>query len=352
MLYRAKAAVSGNVLAERLRPAHTHWTRLKGLLGTKSLLPGDGLWLKPCKQVHMFGMMYPLDLVFLDRNCRVVHTISGLHRNTISPKISGAESVLELPVGTIARAELTLGCLIIIELTAEASALSVQVDSARSFPDPDSSKKMRNSIDRERLLDGIAAGMCNVALAALYAVFGAAHFSRAQQSGEWLTTMPIVVQEALLVLLFLTRQRSMSTSRRLRDWAIGIAGTFLPMLLRPTQADGALDWLGQPLQALGLSFAIAGLVCLGRSVGVVAANRGIKTNGLYRLVRHPMYAAYILTYVGYLASYPSARNWLLVVLTVLALNFRAIVEEHFLEQDPTYSNYLHVVRWRFVPFVY
>ncbi len=103
-MYRARDAATGVVLAERLRAAHTHWTRLKGLLGTRRLDPGDGLWLKPCNQVHMIGMRYAIDVVFLNGEGRVVGTASGLQPGRISPRIKEASSVLELPEGTLKRA--------------------------------------------------------------------------------------------------------------------------------------------------------------------------------------------------------------------------------------------------------
>lgn len=111
----AKEAKSGTVVASRLRPAHTHWSRLKGLMWTKSLEEGNGLWLKPCNQVHMFFMKYPLDLVFIDRHHCVVRLVEGLAPGKISPKVKEAESVLELPVGTIARAGLAEGVALAID---------------------------------------------------------------------------------------------------------------------------------------------------------------------------------------------------------------------------------------------
>jgi uncharacterized membrane protein (UPF0127 family) len=108
-VYRAREASRGAVLAERLRPAHTHWTRLRGLLGTRSLPPGDGLWIRPCRQVHMFGMRYAIDVVFLDDTHRVVGLAPDLEPGRISPKVREATSVLELPAGTIAAAGLLAG---------------------------------------------------------------------------------------------------------------------------------------------------------------------------------------------------------------------------------------------------
>lgn len=117
MNLQVKSSDSGAVVARHLRPAHTHWTRLKGLLGTKSLDEGHGLWIKPCNQVHMFFMKYAIDLVFIDNNHRVVRLIEGLAPGKVSPKVKEAESVLELPVGTIVRVGLTEGASLAIDDT-------------------------------------------------------------------------------------------------------------------------------------------------------------------------------------------------------------------------------------------
>jgi protein-S-isoprenylcysteine O-methyltransferase Ste14/uncharacterized membrane protein (UPF0127 family) len=321
-----RATANGVLLADRLRSAHTHWTRLRGLLGTGRLESGQGLWIKPCNQVHMFGMRYPIDVVFLDDESRVLRVVHDLQPNRISPRVPGATSVLELPAGTLARVGLAEGVRIEIEGDRE--------------PAP------------ARQWEGLRAALGNVALAVMYGFFAAAHLSTAVATGEWTTTMPLVAQEALLVVLFLTRRRSVAASDRLGDWAVAAAGTFLPLLLRPGGAPGALAWLGEPLQFVGVAAAVLALASLGRSVGVVAANRGIKTSGLYRLVRHPAYAGYLLGYVGYVLCYPTPRNAVLIVITLLALNARAIVEERFLQRDPSYGDYLRGTRWRFVPYVY
>jgi uncharacterized membrane protein (UPF0127 family) len=79
---------------------------------------GHGLWIKPCNQVHMFFMKYAIDLVFLDENHRIVRLVEGLAPGKISPKVRDAKSVLELPVGTIARAGLAEGAALAIDDTA------------------------------------------------------------------------------------------------------------------------------------------------------------------------------------------------------------------------------------------
>jgi len=321
-----RATAHDTVLADRLRRADTHWTRLRGILGTRGLEPGEGLWIRPCNQVHMFGMRYPIDVVFLDDAGRVLRTVEALRPNRVSPRVKAATNVLELPAGTVARTGL-----------ADGASVVVTGDAAPA---------------RASRGDGLRAALTNVAVAFLYAFFASAHVSKAMTTGDWLTTMPLVAQETLLVVLFLTRRRSTATSTRPFDWAVAIAGTFLPLFLRPAGVPGALVWLGEPLQFLGVAAAVLALASLGRSVGVVAANRGIKTSGAYRLVRHPAYTGYLLGYAGYLLCYPTPRNVLLLAGTVLALGARAVAEERFLARDASYRDYLRLTPWRFVPYVY
>jgi uncharacterized membrane protein (UPF0127 family) len=92
------------VLAERVRVAASPLARLRGLLGTSALAPGHGLLLRPCRQVHSFFMRYALDLVFVDADDRVVETVAAFPTNRISPLVSSAAAVLELPAGALAAA--------------------------------------------------------------------------------------------------------------------------------------------------------------------------------------------------------------------------------------------------------
>lgn len=190
----------------------------------------------------------------------------------------------------------------------------------------------------------------NTLLAALYVRFAWAHLSGAT-AGSW-TLPPMVLQEMLLVFLFLTRRRTIATSGRVDDWATGLVGWLLPLLMRPTEAPGPLAMVGVPLQVIGLVLAVVGAASIGRSIGIVAAHRGLQTHGLYRVVRHPMYAAYLVSYVGYAATYPSSYNLLIATMTIVGLHLRAVGEERFLARDPGYRAYLATVRWRFVPAVY
>ena len=84
------------------------------------------------------------------------------------------------------------------------------------------------------------------------------------------------------------------------------------------------------MQLAGLLIALASLGTLGRSFGIVAANRGVKTRGPYRLVRHPAYFGYLVAYVGYVAENPSLANLALLCLSTAFQLVRIGEEERLL----------------------
>lgn len=192
----------------------------------------------------------------------------------------------------------------------------------------------------------------NVLFAAFYLLFVVRHVAFARNTGAWLTTMPLVVEESILVPLILTRRRSTATSRNPLAWIAGVAGTFLPLFMRATETTSPLRAVGEVLQIGGLLLVILALVFLGRSFGLVAAHRGIKVVGAYAIVRHPMYAAYMVSQIGYVLVQPSARNVAIAVITCGSLALRAALEERLLARDPAYESYRRRTRWRFVPHVY
>jgi protein-S-isoprenylcysteine O-methyltransferase Ste14 len=192
----------------------------------------------------------------------------------------------------------------------------------------------------------------NLAIALFFGSFAEAHLRLAWETGSWATIGPMVAQELLLVILFLTRRLSLATSSRPWDWAVGLAGTIFPFLFEAETSSRSWPLLGAALQFTGFTTAILATLSLGRSMGIIAANRGVKTGGLYRIVRHPMYSGYLLTYSGYLAAYPTLPNAALALLTVVAIDQRARAEERFLGATPAYAALLQRTRWRFVPYIY
>ena len=97
----------GTVLAERLAIASSLWGRFRGLMGRDPLPPGDGLFLTGTNGIHMFFMRFPIDAVFVAKpGPDGLRRVQSVHRGVrpwvgLVPFVRGADSVLELPVGSI-----------------------------------------------------------------------------------------------------------------------------------------------------------------------------------------------------------------------------------------------------------
>ena len=98
-------------LATELMIARTHWTRFRGLMATDGscFRKGQGLWISPSRGVHTLAMRFPIDVVYLDRERIVIHMEQALKPWRMAAIRIQAQSVLELPIGTIADSRTTLG---------------------------------------------------------------------------------------------------------------------------------------------------------------------------------------------------------------------------------------------------
>ena len=112
------------------------------------------------------------------------------------------------------------------------------------------------------------------------------------------------------------------------------------------------DALTALVSAVGLSIVVIGKIALGRSFGVVPANRGIVVRGPYTLVRHPIYTGYLLTHVGFLMAHPTAWNLTILLAADVSLVLRALIEERVLSADVAYQGYCRRVGWHLVPGVF
>jgi len=159
--------------------------------------------------------------------------------------------------------------------------------------------------------------------------------------------------ELAFALLFVIRRQPLTVSRSRVAW-LAAGGAVCGMLFaRPAYEPVlGLEPLWATVQIVGAIAALLGLLALGRSFGIVAANRGLKMNGPYRFVRHPVYAAYLVTMVGYLLENPSLRNIVLVSIVTGLQIVRISEEERCLREDDEYRAYTKRVRYRLVPFVY
>ena len=79
----------------------THVGRLKGLLGKLRLKGDEGIWIVPSQGVHTIGVLFAVDLIYLDRENRVIHLEESFGPFRIGPVRTAGASVLELPTRTI-----------------------------------------------------------------------------------------------------------------------------------------------------------------------------------------------------------------------------------------------------------
>lgn len=160
----------------------------------------------------------------------------------------------------------------------------------------------------------------------------------------------VLVVDGIVLAFMLARRPTADISLRPMDWFWALTATLAPLLLVPVQplAPNA----GLALVFLGMAFSLSAKLILRRSFGIVAANRGVKIAGPYRLVRHPMYAGYVITHIGTLLLLPHMWNWILFLFAWTAMAMRIQAEERLLAQDPAYAAYMTEVRYRLVPGIY
>jgi uncharacterized membrane protein (UPF0127 family) len=98
-------------VATNVAVADSYFRRLIGLLGKtkKWARAGQGLWIVPSHGVHTIGMLFPIDLIFLDREMNVVHLEEHVMPFRISRVSLRSHSVLELPAHTVFRTGTCIG---------------------------------------------------------------------------------------------------------------------------------------------------------------------------------------------------------------------------------------------------
>jgi len=204
---------------------------------------------------------------------------------------------------------------------------------------------MGQPLTRARLLDLLARTLVG-ALFLLLSMNLLEDFLRTQR----LTGLLLLVSESLVVVLTVMRRRAYLVDTSPAALAITAIALVGPPLLRTGNAPGLLpDALTALVSGAAVCLVIAGKITLGRSFGLVPANRGVVDKGPYLLVRHPIYAGYLVTHLAFVAAYPRPWNIAVVIIADTALVWRALFEERLLRQDERYQAYCGRVGWHLVP---
>jgi protein-S-isoprenylcysteine O-methyltransferase Ste14 len=191
----------------------------------------------------------------------------------------------------------------------------------------------------------------------LFLFFGQGAFYGLQRrlaAGLTAVDVSFIAQNVIFCLVILVRSPDREMSRSLAGQLFALAAFFsgLAFLNVDLVASGVTAGMGKATMVLANILAIGSLLSLGKSFGILIARRKLKTNGLYGLVRHPMYLSDILLRLGFFLVHPGIAVSLLVIASIFLYGARAAWEERFLGQRDDYRAYCRTVRHRFVPWLY
>ena len=184
--------------------------------------------------------------------------------------------------------------------------------------------------------------------------FGVANLFHAwwADSSRWTVLLLLVFESYTLLLVLVARRASVRDVSPLAMALTAYAAFYFALL--DTQGTTRLiaESAGVALQLAGAGCQFSAKLALGRSFGLLPAQRGVVVAGPYRIVRHPIYLGYLIAHVGFLLSNFSLRNLSVFALLYVAQIVRIGREEALLAHDEVYRAYQQHVPWRLLPFVY
>lgn len=210
-------------------------------------------------------------------------------------------------------------------------------------------EKSKNEIIEERKKQDQK--LMNFLLALLFSIFIILYL-RDIITYHKLSSVFMLAQVSASVTFFLLRAYPKKTSTLTKDWILALLGTWLPVMILPTGLPTEDHYFLLSTQILGVTISTLGLLSLNKSLGIVPSLREIKTYGLYRFIRHPIYLGYFFSLTSITLQNLNAWNVFFLVCALSADIFRIKAEETFLSQDEAYLSYSQKVKWRLIPFVW
>ena len=316
-----------NKIAFKVFKADKFLSRFFGLLGTENLDKNKVLHIPSCSSLHTIGMKYPIDLLFLDKHGIIIKKITHLLPNRITKNYFKAKDVLEFAGGQTDAA-----------LFEEGQKIQIQTDG---------SQKINYSA-----FFSIIHWPVNILLAMLWGFFAIYCYKQFIYSGNP-STLGIFFVNTILFFLFLTRRESKTTTRNILDWSIALFTVILSFNYKHDLTTvQALQTLSTTVQLVGIILLIFSLMSIGRSFGIIPANRIVKQHGAYQFVRHPIYTSEIIFYLGFLSGNWNIQNLTITLLIIAGQLFRAHAEERLLSRDDEYKIYTTRVIYKFIPGIY
>ena len=168
------------------------------------------------------------------------------------------------------------------------------------------------------------------------------------------TALLLLVSEGYTLTLVLLARRATHRDLSLLAMVATIYAVCYVVLLDPLGTSHLVpEWVGATLLLTSMVWQFTAKIFLGRSFGLLPAQRGLVMVGPYRVVRHPIYFGYLIGHIGFLLTNFSWRNAAVLTLLYIAQMVRIQREEAMLAaSDADYRGYQRRVRWRLLPFVY
>ena len=206
--------------------------------------------------------------------------------------------------------------------------------------------KSELSIPKSRIFNTLG----NILIILCYLNFCIIYITSYSETHNLSSLMYAIYDSVILVFLFVRKQESIS-SDNFWYWIAALGGTFIDLLMRPYPSSTEFSYWLIP-QCIGIAISFVGLLSLNRGFGIIVGNRGIHSKGMYRFIRHPLYAGYFLTILSFFVQHISLWNLIVFILFFGLQILRIHNEEKFLSNDPIYLNYIKHTKWRLVPLIW
>ena len=162
----------------------------------------------------------------------------------------------------------------------------------------------------------------------------------------------IILAKAVLEIRFYVRRSTtpfVSTSAY--AWLIALCGTAAPLMFRPM--DNGSDFsVATGMQVIGLAMLVYVIRTFNRSSGMAVARHGVRRDGLYRFVRHPLYLAFMFSEYGYVLNHTTFYNLCVLAFVTFFQVLRINEEERLLLDDEEFQGYVDQTRWQVIPGVF
>jgi protein-S-isoprenylcysteine O-methyltransferase Ste14 len=190
----------------------------------------------------------------------------------------------------------------------------------------------------------LAAGNCLVALLFFCALLPSAlRYGNGVASDIWITGA------AVMGVFSLVRVPPSAVTLTLSSVVATSGALIIPALMHPVAQPGLMLSAGIVVETAGVTLSQVARLYMGRSFGVMPANRGVVSNGPFRFVRHPVYLGWLVLALGFVLANPSALNVACLAVTPIFTEWRIVLEEKLLSKDPEYRAYTQKVLYQLLP---